>query len=93
VLSLPCDAQGFFLMKVENKIFAEEARGFGQNDALARERFQVASALECRIQLKDRIGPQATLVELFGDKLGEVGIEDINEALYVALVFADDLVT
>jgi len=53
------------LVPVKDEVLAEEPRSFGKNDAFARKCLQIGSALECRIELEDRVGPQATLMKLF----------------------------
>lgn len=92
MLPLPRDTQRFFLMEVQSDLFTEEARGFRKDDAFPRKRLQVRPALEGGVQLQDRVGPEPPLIERIGDVLQELRVKDIDEALNVALILADDLV-
>ena len=49
VLALPGDPKRFFLVAVQRKVLAEEARCFGKNDAFARERLSG----RCRARMRD----------------------------------------
>src|SRR5579872_7573164 len=80
-------------MSIELEFFAKEAGRFRQDDALAREFFQFLSALERGIKLKNGIRPEPTLIEFSSNEVREPVIEDVDEALYIALVLTDDLIT
>jgi hypothetical protein len=92
VLPLLCDAERFFLVAIENKVFAKESRCFRQDDAFSREDLEVGAALECGIELEYRIGPEPPLVEFLSYEIGKPRVEDVDKAFYVALVFANNLV-
>jgi hypothetical protein len=68
MLALPRDPKRLLLVLVESEVFVEKARRFGQDYPFACKALKVGAALKGWIELKDRIGPKAALVEFPRDK-------------------------